>query len=86
MEQATDFVMSEISKRGLREETFVGNAGDVFIWHAQLYHGGKRILDYDQTRKTLVTHYWRRQDLDESKVKSIGGGNILVREHPEVRD
>ena len=86
MEQATDFVMSEISKRGLREETFVGNAGDVFIWHGQLYHGGKLILDHDQTRKTLVTHYWRRQDLDESKIKSIGGGNILVREHPEVRD
>ena len=31
MEQATEFVMSEISKRGLREETFIGNAGDIFI-------------------------------------------------------
>jgi len=84
MEQATDFVMSEISKRGLREETFIGNAGDVFIWHAQLYHGGKPILDHGQTRKTLVTHYWRRQDLDQAKVMPLGGGNYLVREHQSV--
>jgi ectoine hydroxylase-related dioxygenase (phytanoyl-CoA dioxygenase family) len=84
MEQATKFAMSEIRKRGLHEEIFIGNAGDVFIWHGQLYYGGKQILNHSQTRKTLVTHYWRRQDLEQAKVKSIGAGHYLVREHQSV--
>ncbi|MBX3103195.1 MAG: phytanoyl-CoA dioxygenase family protein [Bacteroidetes bacterium] len=32
-------------------------AGDLFIWHANLLHGGAPILDPQRTRKSMVTHY-----------------------------
>lgn len=85
MEKATNYIMSEIESRCLKRETFIGSAGDVFIWHAQLYHGGLPIIDHKRTRKTLVTHYWRKGDVDESRVATIqDGGNYLVRDHQNV--
>ena len=56
MKHATAYIEEEIEKNNLKAETFIGNAGDVFIWHAQLYHGGLPINDENKTRKTLVTH------------------------------
>lgn len=82
MEQATQYIQSELEKRNLKPKTFVGNAGDVFIWHAQLYHGGLPITDHEKTRKTLVTHYWRKHDVEQHRVATIkSGGNYLIREH-----
>jgi len=82
MDQATQYIHSELERRNLKPETFVGNAGDVFIWHAQLYHGGSPIIDHQKTRKTLVTHYWRKHDVDRHRVATIeGGGNYLIRDH-----
>lgn len=85
MEQATQYVQSELEKRNLKPETFVGKAGDVFIWHAQLYHGGLPIINHEATRKTLVTHYWRKQDMEPCQVATIeSGGSYLIREHQNV--
>jgi len=85
MKHATAYIEEEIAKQGLQAETFVGNAGDVFIWHAQLYHGGLPILDEQQTRKTLVTHYWRRNDVDAERVAfTAEGGSYLKKDHLEV--
>jgi len=82
MDKATEFAMTEIKKLGLKEETFTGKAGDVFIWHSQLYHGGLQIEDHSKTRKTLVTHYWRKQDVDQSRVATAeNGGHYMTREH-----
>jgi len=86
MEQATQYIKDELAKRGLEPETFVGNAGDVFIWHAQLYHGGLPIIDHEKTRKTLVTHYWRKHDVPQDRVASIKiGGNYLIRAHQSTQ-
>lgn len=83
MEQATKYVEQELVKRGLKRETFIGEAGDVFIWHAQLYHGGTPILDQQKTRRTLVTHYWRAEDMPEFNAGSVKGaaGKYWVRNH-----
>lgn len=32
--------------------------GDVLIWHANLLHGGKAIIDKNRTRKSMVLHYF----------------------------
>jgi hypothetical protein len=37
---------------------FHGNPGDVFIWHANLLHGGAPIDDPSRTRKSMVAHYF----------------------------
>ncbi|MFC3440608.1 phytanoyl-CoA dioxygenase family protein [Sphingobium rhizovicinum] len=40
-----------------RKHSFLGKAGDVLIWHADLAHGGSRVAHPEKTRKSLVTHY-----------------------------
>lgn len=85
MKNATRYIEEEIEKRGLVAETFIGNAGDVFIWHAQLYHGGLPILDENKTRKTLVTHYWRRKDVEKERVAfTAEGESYLKKDHLSV--
>jgi phytanoyl-CoA hydroxylase len=85
MPQAKAYIEAEIEQRGLQAETFMGKAGDVFIWHAQLYHGGQTILDPDRTRRSLVTHYWRSKDVSPKQVGKIDRGqNYLKRSHQSV--
>ena len=57
-----DYVESELGKRGIAPETFCPSRGDLFIWHAQLFHGGERINRPDMTRQSLVTHYFCVED------------------------
>ena len=63
MDAATAYAEEQIAARSLVSEEFYGNKGDVFIWHEQLYHGGRPIADPARTRKSLVTHYWRADAL-----------------------
>ncbi len=63
-----EYMNCELEKRGLTAETFACEAGDVFLWHARLFHGGSPILDRSRTRKSLVVHYWRKGDVDPAKV------------------
>jgi phytanoyl-CoA hydroxylase len=82
MANASSYIQTELEKRGLRKEVFVGKAGDVFIWHAQLYHGGTPIINHQKTRKSLVTHYWRASDMGGHEIGSINGaGKFLIRKH-----
>jgi hypothetical protein len=81
MDKAAEFAKAEIKKLGLKEEVFTGKAGDVFIWHSQLYRGGLQIEDHSKTRKTLVTHYWRKRDVDQNRVATAeNGGHYMMRE------
>ena len=85
MSKARHYIEEEIAKRGLKKEVFVGKFGDVFIWHGQLYHGGNEIVDHSLTRKTIVTHYWARSDLDNKEVISFGkDGSYLMRSHQKI--
>lgn len=74
-----DYIDKEIADRGLEWTTFPAKAGDVFIWHAQLYHGGSPIEDMSLTRRSLVTHYFRAQEMDPRAVEDIGGGRYYLR-------
>jgi ectoine hydroxylase-related dioxygenase (phytanoyl-CoA dioxygenase family) len=63
------YLRREIAARGLQEVEFRGKSGDVFLWHAQLLHGGRPIRDMTQTRSSLVVHYWRACDLPREHVR-----------------
>ncbi len=63
------YLRSEIEKRGLVPTEFHGKRGDVFLWHAQLLHAGRPILDMDRTRASLVVHYWRECDIPAESVR-----------------
>lgn len=58
-----DYLHRNLAERGLdHPEAFLGRKGDVFIWAAQIVHGGSPINNQALTRKSLVTHYWRAED------------------------
>lgn len=40
------------------KKTFTASKGDVLIWHANLLHGGSKMLDPLRTRKSMVMHYY----------------------------
>jgi ectoine hydroxylase-related dioxygenase (phytanoyl-CoA dioxygenase family) len=85
MADAEAYITDQIEKLSLERKTFVGQAGDVFIWHGQLYHGGLPIRDQQRTRKTLVTHYWRAEDVEPGRVGQFGRqGSYLKRGHQTV--
>ena len=43
--------------RGIDQTLFLARRGDVFVWHADLVHGGSPITDPASTRRSLVVHY-----------------------------
>jgi ectoine hydroxylase-related dioxygenase (phytanoyl-CoA dioxygenase family) len=47
-----------IAAARLKPEFFLGNAGDVLFWHANLVHGGAARKDLSLSRKALVCHYF----------------------------
>ena len=77
-----EYIDKELEQRGLAPRAFTGVAGDVFIWHAQLYHGGSPIEDRTRTRRSMVAHYWRAEDYpDEMRMPLSGGRAILSPRH-----
>jgi phytanoyl-CoA hydroxylase len=56
------YMKQAMLEREIKPAAFEANAGDVLTWHSELLHGGSAILDRQATRKSLVTHYYRKQD------------------------
>jgi ectoine hydroxylase-related dioxygenase (phytanoyl-CoA dioxygenase family) len=84
MDAATAYAREQLLERSLVEEEFHGRKGDVFIWHEQLYHGGRPIRDPGLTRKSLVTHYWRADALKLDpgwEMRSIGRHRYWLHRH-----
>jgi len=72
------YLEREIAARRLEPTEFHGKSGDVFIWHAQLLHGGRPIRDMARTRRSLVVHYWRACDVPPGDVRvDPGSGRYL---------
>jgi hypothetical protein len=55
-----DVVEEIIQKNNLQKKLFYAKKGDVFIWHANLIHGGSPILNHSLTRKSMVIHYYAK--------------------------
>ena len=51
-------IARKIAEAGLEKQVFLARKGDVFIWHANLMHGGEPHLDRTMTRKSMVFHYF----------------------------
>jgi len=80
-----EYIYAECGKLGIKPISFLAEPGDVFIWHAQLLHGGSHIESVGLTRRSLVTHYFRAQDFPASAMKAAGPGRyFLDRGHQPV--
>ena len=53
--------------------------GQILIWHSNLIHGGSKILNLNSTRYSQVTHYFQKDKLYFSPIKS--GKNYLRRNY-----
>ena len=51
-------IARKIAEAGIEKQIFLARKGDVFVWHANLMHGGEPHLDPAQTRKSMVFHYF----------------------------
>lgn len=80
-----EYMLRELERRGIKAETFVPKLGDVFIWHSQLYHGGEPIKNPSLTRRSLVTHYWRAQDIPR-RHGAVGPHRYYFRRPPQRVD
>ena len=74
-----EYVQKQVEAVGLKQKSFFGKPGDVFIWHAQLLHGGAPIADPELTRRSLVTHFWRRRDVEPERVQSLGSRRYYLK-------
>jgi phytanoyl-CoA hydroxylase len=82
--EADGMMAQKLASSGLQPQRFLGQAGDVLIWHEDLAHGGTPIRNMSLTRKSLVTHYWSQSCVsDESRVEHRNG-SYLNREHQTV--
>jgi hypothetical protein len=50
-------IEAEIAARGGRPEQFLGEMGDVLIWHGRLMHRGTKATSFDDWRPALIVHY-----------------------------
>lgn len=51
------WIAKEANTLGLKENTFIAKKGDILVWHADLVHGGSKIIDPSLSRRSLVGHY-----------------------------
>lgn len=84
MSQWHTYMDKQIAERGLEKTSFAARKGDVFIWHAHLLHGGGPINDGNLTRKSLVFHYFTRDDSRKSRPKQEGPAYWIDRPAQEV--
>ena len=55
-----DKIAEVIAQNDLEKKIFLAKKGDLFIWHANLLHGGEPQLNEKQTRKSMVFHYYAK--------------------------
>ena len=73
-----DMIDEEIKANTFPKTEFYAKKGDLFIWHANLLHGGTPILDKNSTRKSMVMHYFAK---DVIKYHDITERPSLLEEH-----
>ncbi len=76
---------STCESAGLRVHRFLPRSGDVLLWHADLVHGGSKIVRPSSTRRSLVGHYcprdaqphWFSVYPGNTSVVSVAGGGAF---------
>jgi ectoine hydroxylase len=55
-----DVLEKLVDENHFEKKVFLAKKGDVFIWHANLVHGGSPVLNSALTRKSMVIHYYAK--------------------------
>jgi len=78
------YIQQQVEKYNLKPKKFSAKAGDVFIWHAQLLHGGSEIKNMNLTRKSIVTHYFRINEHPRDYITIGNYRHYMKRSHQNV--
>jgi len=80
------WMRGEVQRYGLQSELFGARKGDVFIWNAQLLHGGSRITEPGRTRRSVVFHYFSESDCRAMGLRLVSesGGFWVRRPHQPI--
>ena len=52
-------IEQKIKEQKIEKANFYAKKGDLLIWHANLFHGGDPHIDKNQTRRSMVLHYFK---------------------------
>ena len=63
-----DVLQESILKHGFEKKIFLAKKGDLFIWHANLIHGGLPVNDIHSTRKSMVVHYYAKDVINYHEI------------------
>jgi hypothetical protein len=58
-----EMIAEKIRENGLKKEIFTAKKGDMFIWHANLFHGGEPQKNKNFTRLSMVFHYFKKDSI-----------------------
>jgi hypothetical protein len=80
------WMRAQVQQHGLRSELFRANKGDVFVWNAQLLHGGSPIAGRGHTRRSIVFHYFSESDCRAMGCRLVpeSGGFWIRRAHQPI--
>ncbi len=85
----TPFFEDQIRQRRAKVERFLGNRGDVLLWHARLLHRGSLPIRPGAERRSMIAHYsalTRRHDMPVTRSHDGGGWYFVPGEtKPERR-
>ena len=56
-EMVSNAVENEIARRNESSEYFLGQKGDIMLWHSCLQHRGSTPTDKTRERRSLIAHY-----------------------------
>lgn len=82
----TPAIEREITETGSKVERFLGEKGDVLIWHGRLIHRGSKPRTPLKERRSLITHYsgvYHRPDFPERQTDE-NGEFFAVFDHPLI--
>ena len=57
-EKYEPFIQRMLAQQGCTPAYFHARKGDVFLWHANLIHGGSPRRDVHRSRRAMVCHYF----------------------------
>src|ERR1041384_3329102 len=84
MDKCHAYLDQAIAERRPARPTLLGRQGAGFLRSCQIAHGGTAIKDPRRTRKSLVTHYWRANDMPRHKLEPESGGYYFAKDHQPV--
>lgn len=81
-----EHMQRELDARGMQPHVIYAQRGDLVIWHSDLLHGAEAIADPALTRRSLVAHYFGREDCLRNGYRLAGEDRQWLKRLPQPAD